>query len=105
MLIELLSIVISIVMMLLNLYVWVMIIGIAMSWLIAFGVMNPENAGVRKLYQFFQSVTEPVLEPIRRYIPPLGGIDVSPIVVIIGVHIIQMIVLRLFTGPIYSFGI
>ncbi len=87
--------VISILFLLMDIYVWILIIGIAMSWLIAFNVMNPDNPGVRKLYNFFQQLIEPVLEPIRRVIPPIGGIDVSPIVVIIGVQILKRLIVGL----------
>lgn len=78
-----------------DIYIWIMIIGIAMSWLIAFNVINISNDGVRKLYDFLQRLIEPVLEPVRRVIPAIGGIDISPIIVIIGFQLIQRMIVEL----------
>lgn len=72
-----------------NIYIWIMIIGIIMSWLIAFNVLNGANKFVQKIYQLLNSVIDPVLNPIRKFIPALGGIDISPIVVIIGAQLLQ----------------
>jgi hypothetical protein len=54
-----------------------------MSWLIAFNVINPYNQFVRSIWQGLNALTEPVLRPIRRWMPDLGGIDISPMVLII----------------------
>lgn len=72
-----------------DIYIWIMIIGIIMGWLIAFNVLNGSNTYVQKAYILINRVIDPVLAPIRKIIPALGGIDISPIVVIIGAQLLQ----------------
>ncbi len=75
----------------LNLY-WYVIIGSAIfSWLYAFNVINSRNQFVSQLGMFFYNVTEPALRPIRRFLPNLGGIDLSPIVLLLIIIFIQAI--------------
>jgi YggT family protein len=66
-----------------NLYIWVLIISAVMSWLIAFNVINTRNRAVYMLTDFLYRVTEPALRPIRRFIPSLGGVDISPVILIL----------------------
>lgn len=68
---------------LINLYIWVIIAGAILSWLIAFNVVNMQNRIVYTLSDFIHRVTEPALAPIRRFLPNLGGIDISPIILIL----------------------
>jgi YggT family protein len=68
---------------LINIYIWVLIIQAVLSWLVAFNVLNTRNKFVYMLGDFLWRVTEPALRPIRRIIPHLGGVDVSPIVLIL----------------------
>ncbi len=63
-----------------SLYTWVLIIHILLSWLVAFNIINGYQPIVRKIQEVLFRLTEPVLNPIRRYMPNLGGIDISPIV-------------------------
>jgi YggT family protein len=63
--------------------IWIVIGNAILSWLIAFDVINMRNATARQVVRFFDSVTRPLLRPFRRFIPPLGGIDVTPVVLII----------------------
>lgn len=81
---------------LLTLYVWIIIIHVIVSWLIAFEVINTRNPQARNLVALLNRATEPVFRPLRRYIPPIGGIDLTPIVVIIGIYILQNIIFRIF---------
>lgn len=67
----------------LNLYTWILIASAVFSWLYAFNVINSSNQFVNSIGRFLYNVTEPVLAPIRRVLPNLGGIDISPIVVLI----------------------
>ncbi|MBB4103934.1 YggT family protein [Allorhizobium borbori] len=67
----------------LNLYTWVLIASAIFSWLYAFNVINSSNQFVSSIGRFLYNVTEPVLAPIRRILPNLGGIDLSPVVVLI----------------------
>jgi len=67
----------------LNLYTWVLIGSAIFSWLFAFNVINSSNQFVTAIGTFLYNVTEPVLRPIRRVMPNLGGIDISPIIVLL----------------------
>lgn len=75
---------------LINLYIWILIISAVMSWLIAFNVINTHNRFVYQVMDFLHRVTEPLLRPIRRILPDLGGIDISPIILIILIKFIQI---------------
>lgn len=85
----------------LNIYFWIIIIGVVISWLIAFGVMNTNNPQARNLLGLLNKVTEPVYKPLRKYIPPIGGIDITPIIVIFGIYALQYIVAAIFFTPVY----
>ena len=74
---------------LIQLYVYVVIAGVILSWLMAFGVMNPYNPTVRGIWQAINAVTEPLLRPIRNALPNLGAIDISPIVLLLGCFFVQ----------------
>jgi YggT family protein len=67
----------------LQLYIWVLIAAAIFSWLIAFNVVNVRNSAVSTIGDFLYRITEPVLRPIRNMMPNLGGIDISPIIVIL----------------------
>ncbi|GLK84053.1 MULTISPECIES: YggT family protein [Ancylobacter] len=82
---------------LISLYVWILIASAILSWLVAFNVVNPHNQVVRSVGEFLWRITEPVLAPIRRLLPNLGGIDVSPIILIIGLYFIRNLVFELVT--------
>ncbi|MGE3622354.1 MAG: YggT family protein [Bdellovibrionales bacterium] len=73
----------------LNLYVWLLIVGAVLSWLVAFGVINSYNRGVQTVIDVINRITEPALRPIRRIIPPIGGLDLSPLVLIFIIMFIQ----------------
>lgn len=68
------------------LYVYVVFAAVIFSWLIAFNVINAYNPFVRTLWQALNAVTEPALRPIRRYMPDLGGLDISPIVLLLALE-------------------
>jgi len=69
--------------MVIELYVWCLIISAILSWLVAFNVLNTQNRFVYAVGEFLYRITEPALRPIRRFLPNLGGIDISPIVLIL----------------------
>ncbi|NWG45819.1 MAG: YggT family protein [Alphaproteobacteria bacterium] len=60
-----------------------------MSWLVAFNVINTRNEFVGRVVYFLKQVSEPILRPIRRIMPPLGGLDLSPLIAIIGIQFLQ----------------
>ena len=66
-----------------DLYTWVVIANVIMSWLMAFGVINAYNPMVRSIWQGLSAVTEPLLKPIRNMLPNMGGIDISPIILLV----------------------
>ncbi|HXE85762.1 MAG TPA: YggT family protein [Hyphomicrobiaceae bacterium] len=76
-----------------NLYIWIIIASAIMSWLIAFNVINPYNQFVRSLWMGLNALTEPALRPIRRFLPELSGVDISPMVLILICWFIQIVVL------------
>ncbi len=77
----------------LNLYTWIIIASAVFSWLYAFNVVNPGNQFVGMIGEFLYKATEPALRPIRRILPDLGGLDISPIILILLIYFI-----RLFLG-------
>jgi YggT family protein len=66
-----------------DIYIWLIIISAILSWLVAFNVINTRNRFVYMVGDFLYRVTEPALRPIRRFLPNLGGIDVSPVILIL----------------------
>ena len=75
--------------MLLTLVWWVFLVMIIMSWMISFNVINTRNQFVAGRWRVLNQVTEPILRPIRRVIPPMGGLDLSPIVVFVIIFFLQ----------------
>ncbi|WP_439572344.1 YggT family protein [Phreatobacter sp.] len=83
--------IIDIIIIALNIYWWVIIISAVLSWLIAFNVVNYRNQVVAQIDQTLRALTEPVLAPIRRRMPNLGVVDLSPIVLLLGIVFIQLV--------------
>ncbi|WP_396594744.1 YggT family protein [Brevundimonas sp. R86498] len=85
-----------------NLMIWFIIGSAILSWLFAFDVINHRNRFVNQLAQFLDAVTRPLLEPFRRIIPTLGGIDVSPIVVLLLLNFSKIVFYNMAAGPIIA---
>ena len=81
--------VIALIMLVLDLYWWVVVIAVIVSWLIAFNVINTYNNFVRTLLRALEALTEPVFRRIRKVVPPIGGLDLSPLVVLVAIWFIQ----------------
>jgi YggT family protein len=79
-----------------DLYFWIILATVILSWLVAFNVINAGNPYVRQVGYALRRLTEPLLAPIRRVIPDLGGLDVSPIVLIIALQFVRYLVVYLF---------
>ena len=77
-----------------NLMIWFIIAQAILSWLVAFDVVNYRNRFVYSVGSFLDQITRPLLEPFRRIIPSLGGIDVSPIVVILLLQFVNILFMR-----------
>ncbi len=73
----------------LDIYSAIIIASAIMSWLVAFGVINVRNQFIRVIVDFLYRITEPVLRPIRRLLPNLGGIDISPVVALLLIIVVQ----------------
>jgi YggT family protein len=78
---------------LLNLYILIIIATAIMSWLVAFNVINIRNDFVRSVYYGLNVITEPALRPIRRLMPDLGGIDISPVILILILMFIRSVII------------
>jgi YggT family protein len=78
--------------MVLQIVIWIVIAQVVISWLVAFNVINTQNDFVRTLLRGLDRLTEPMLRPIRRLLPDLGGIDLSPMVLILLLILLQQLV-------------
>lgn len=93
---------VSIADLLLSVVTWIIIIQVILSWLLAFNVLNVQSGGVRAFVVALERITAPLYRPIRRLLPDFGGIDFSPLVVLILIQVIK----RLLAGVVtqYYFG-
>ncbi len=79
----------DVILLILQMYVWLLIAAAILSWLVAFNVVNTRNQFVASIGEFLFRITEPALRPIRAILPNLGGIDISPVVLILVIFFIQ----------------
>ncbi|HWM83584.1 MAG TPA: YggT family protein [Pseudolabrys sp.] len=84
----------DVILLILQIYVWLLIAAAILSWLIAFNVVNTRNQLVSTIGEFLYRITEPVLRPIRNVLPNLGGIDISPVILILIIFFIQSVIAR-----------
>lgn len=82
----------------LYIYSWIIIASAIVRWLVAFGVVNVRNQFIRVLVDFLYRITEPVLRPVRRFLPNLGGIDISPVVVLLVIFFLQHLIAEYMLG-------
>jgi YggT family protein len=80
----------------LEIYIYIIIASAVVTWLIAFEVINVKNPQAANLVNLLNRLTEPVYKPLRKYIPPLGGVDITPIIVIFLIYLLKHIIIRLF---------
>ena len=78
-----------------SIYIWLLIASVVLSWLIAFNVINTGNRFVYQVRDFLHRITEPVLRPIRNLLPNLGGIDISPVILILALYFARDLVFEL----------
>ena len=81
-----------------DIYFWIILASVVLSWLVAFNIVNRSNPFVRQAGSALERLTEPLLRPIRRFMPDLGGIDISPIVLLIAMQFLGMVVTWLFVS-------
>ncbi|MDY8108216.1 YggT family protein [Fulvimarina sp. 2208YS6-2-32] len=84
--------VLNVLMLALNIYWWIIIASAILSWLYAFNIVNAGNQFVDSIGQFLYRATEPVFRRVRRVMPDLGGIDLSPLVVLLGIFFLQQVI-------------
>ncbi|HXW70540.1 MAG TPA: YggT family protein [Methylocella sp.] len=84
----------DVVLVVLDLYVYVIIAAAILSWLVAFNVINRYNEVVRSIWTLVTALTEPLLRPIRNAIPNLGGIDISPVILLLLIFFIQRVIMQ-----------
>lgn len=87
-------VVLEIILMIMDLYWWVLIAMIILSWLISFNVINTRNQFVATILQVVTALTEPLLKPIRRFVPSVGGLDLSPIILFIGLYFVRRVIVE-----------
>lgn len=86
----------KILLLLLDVAFWIIVIQVILSWLVAFDVVNVRNPNAANLVRFFERLTAPIYNPLRKIIPPIAGIDLTPIVVIIAIEILKYVVVMAF---------
>ena len=86
--------ILDVILFLLNIATWIIIVQAVMSWLVAFKVLSIQNPTVRSIWGGLERITEPVYAPIRRIIPPLGGLDLTPMAVLLLIFFLQRLIVR-----------
>ena len=87
-------VILDVILIVLDIYWWVVLATIILSWLIAFNVINTRNQVVDQIWRVLLALTEPVLKPIRRILPRMQGIDLSPIVLFLIIFALQQVIVR-----------
>jgi len=83
----------EVILLVLQLYSYIIVIVAIMSWLIAFNVINVYNDFVRSIWNALNALTEPLLRPIRQFLPSLGGLDISPVILLLLIYLLQKIII------------
>ncbi|WP_455374175.1 YggT family protein [Limibacillus halophilus] len=81
-----------------EIYIYLIIAMAILSWLVSFQVINTRNPIVNRIGEFLYRITEPALRPIRRIVPSLGGIDISPVILILALILLQRILVRVYVS-------
>lgn len=83
---------------LLNVCFWIIIIQVVLSWLITFEVINIRNEKAANFVRLIERITDPVYKPLRKVIPPIAGIDITPIILIFAIYLLKSLVASIFFG-------
>lgn len=89
---------ITLILTIINLYIYIVIAGVILSWLIAFNVINLSNQFIQMVMRFIEAVTDPVLRPIRSIMPDLGGVDLSPLILILLLYFVKNLIIEYGIG-------
>jgi YggT family protein len=87
---------------LIDLVIFVVIVTAILSWLIAFDVLNVRNPTVNRIVRVLEAITDPLLRPIRRFMPNLGGIDISPIILLLLLQALKILIRNTIAGPLVA---
>jgi YggT family protein len=86
--------VLNLILLLIRIYIWLLIAQAILSWLLAFGVVNRHNRAVSLIGDFLYRITEPALRPIRNFLPNFGGLDISPIILILILYFLSDLIVE-----------
>ena len=86
---------------LISIYLWVIIINALLSWLVAFNILNTQNRFVFSVLDTTYKLTDPVLNKIRRFVPTFGSVDISPIILILGLMFLRNLVFEIFAPNLF----
>ena len=86
---------------LISIYLWVIIINALLSWLVAFNILNTQNRFVFSVLDTTYKLTDPILNKIRRFVPTFGSIDISPIILILGLMFLRNLVFEIFSPNLF----
>ena len=86
---------------LITIYLWIIITNALLSWLVAFNVLNTQNRFVFSILDATYKLTDPVLNKIRRFVPTFGSIDISPVILILGLMFLRNIVFEIFAPSLF----
>ena len=84
-----------------TIYLWIIIINAILSWLVAFNILNTQNRFVFSVLETTYKLTDPALNKIRRFIPMFGSIDISPVVLILGLMFLRNLVFEMFAPNLF----
>lgn len=87
---------------LIEIYSWIVIAAVVLSWLIAFRVINVSNEIVRSIVGFLMAITEPVFRQVRRFVPSFGGIDIAPVIVLIALWFIRYVIVWAYVSTYFG---
>lgn len=79
-------------------YFWVIVVTVVLSWLIGLNIVNGYRPEVRAVQRICWQMTEPLLRPIRERLPPIGGLDLSPVVLLLGLQLVEILLIKFLTG-------
>ena len=86
---------------LITIYLWVIIVNALLSWLVAFNILNTQNRFVFAVLDATYKLTDPILNKIRRFVPTFGSIDISPIILILGLMFLRNLVFEIFAPGLF----
>ena len=86
---------------LIRIYLWVIVVNALLSWLVAFNILNTQNRFVFSVLDTTYKLTDPILNKIRRFVPTFGSIDISPIILILGLMFLRNLVFEIFAPSLF----